>query len=77
VRSQTAVLAVGFGNDHFVATLEMPIWQEVITLPSSMPEYIFDLSGTLVDWSTDPGDDGTFQSRWLSQNRTAFVYEGL
>jgi hypothetical protein len=32
--------------------------------PSGPPVYVFDRSGTLVDWTPDEGDDEKFKSRW-------------
>lgn len=32
--------------------------------PSGPPVYVFDRSGTLVDWTPDAGDDEGFKSRW-------------
>jgi hypothetical protein len=62
------------GNDHIVATLHLPPWHLAITLPSSMPEYVFDRSGALVDWSIDPGDNPRFQERWPKEGRATVAY---
>ena len=31
---------------------------------SEIPGYIFDSSGALLDWSSDPGEDREYQRRW-------------
>jgi hypothetical protein len=52
------------GNDaYLVATGDVPIAM-LLTAPSGPPEYVFDRSGVLVDWTMDRGDDGSYQSRW-------------
>ena len=33
-------------------------------LNSWIPEYVFDLEGNLIDWTTDNHDDGWYQDRW-------------
>jgi hypothetical protein len=62
---------IQFDEEHIVATVEVPFWHLVINTPSSMPGYVFDRNGKLVDWSPDPGDDSNFQNRWLKANRHA------
>lgn len=39
-------------------------WLEWLALPSGPTAYVFDETGTLVDWSSDTGDDPKFLSRW-------------
>lgn len=34
------------------------------SLPSGPPTYIFDSTGSLVDWTSDYGDDSAFERRW-------------
>ena len=33
-------------------------------LPSGPSAYVFDSTGHMVDWSSDMGDDGSFQRKW-------------
>lgn len=61
------------GNDHFVATLSVPSWHIALNLPSDLPQYVFDRSGRLVDWSADPGDDPGFQARWPKERRSSLL----
>jgi len=35
-----------------------------LTFPSGPPAYIFDSQGRLIDWTSDSGDDPSFQDRW-------------
>jgi hypothetical protein len=62
-----------FGSDYVVATLHVPVWQVMLNLPSDMPEYVFNRSGDLVDWSYDPGDDPSFQERWSKARRVPLI----
>ncbi len=62
-----------FGSEHIVATLHVPLWHLILNLPSDMPQYVFNRSGGLVDWSPDPGDDPSFQERWPKARRSSFV----
>lgn len=34
------------------------------SVPSGPAAYVFDQSGTLIDWTGDSGDDDTFAARW-------------
>ena len=34
------------------------------SLPSGPPTYIFDSTGSLVDWTSDYGDDAAFERHW-------------
>jgi hypothetical protein len=36
----------------------------MIAFPSSPPAYVYDESGTLVDWCPDPGDRAAYRERW-------------
>jgi hypothetical protein len=36
----------------------------LILLNSWVPEYIYDIHGNLVDWTTDNHDDGRYQDKW-------------
>jgi hypothetical protein len=62
------------GNDHIVATLSVPSWHLMLNLPSDMPQYVFDRSGKLIDWSVDPGDDPRFQDRWPKARRSSLLF---
>ena len=37
-----------------------------LSLPSGPPVYVFDESGTLVDWAADLGEASAFNNKWAS-----------
>lgn len=48
----------------------------LLSLPSGPPAYIFDETGSLVDWSLDLGDNPSFASKWGSfSNATSISME--
>ncbi len=46
-----------------------------VTLPSGPPEYVFDSSGNLLDWTADSGDDPRFVERRGSHSRGRRISE--
>jgi hypothetical protein len=59
---QFAVVEVQ-GGEHLIA-----YGQKSGMLPSGPSAYVFDRSGTLVDWSRDVGDNWRFAERWHAQS---------
>lgn len=57
---------------HWIAHAPMDFW---LALPSSAPAYVFDDSGALVDWSCDPGDDTSFQLKWIAESKHSSLTE--
>lgn len=51
------------GDSYWIAYAPIDFW---LALPSSPPGYVFDETGLLVDWSSDPGDDPAFQEKWMN-----------
>ncbi len=51
------------GHTYFIAFGPMDTW---LAVPSGPAAYVFDESGDMVDWSSDIGDDASFQSQWPS-----------
>jgi hypothetical protein len=51
-------------SGHLLILRDIPVWHVAVNTPSSLPGYVFDRHGQLVDWSHDPGDDADFQGRW-------------
>jgi hypothetical protein len=43
--------------------------QPKAALPSGPPAYVFDETGSLVDWTSDLGDDPRFRERWHTGTR--------
>ena len=36
----------------------------LLVFPSSPPAYVYDQTGALVDWCSDPGDQPSYRARW-------------
>ena len=53
------------GQEYLLVTGVLP---SSITLPSGPPQYVFDTSGRLVDWSMDCDDDPDFVAKWNSND---------
>ncbi|QDU54518.1 hypothetical protein [Aeoliella mucimassa] len=61
------VLTDSAGNKYLESIAPLPpMWM----LPSGAPAYVFDAKGVLVTWTSDSGDDPTYQQRWRSLPRT-------
>ena len=45
----------------FIAYSPMDTW---LAIPSAPAAYVFDDSGTMIQWSPDTGDDVQFQTQW-------------
>jgi len=50
------------GTTYYRLSSQNP--QYTSKIQSAPPAYIFDSSGHLVDWCSDPGDDGAFLDKW-------------
>ena len=49
------------GQQYLLVTGPLP---SLNSLPSGPPQYVFDASGRLVDWTTDSGEDPDFVADW-------------
>ena len=59
------------GKVHFEVVGKRP--SSALSLPSGPPAYIFDETGTLVDWTADLGDSPSFVSKWGSGSNATFI----
>lgn len=60
------------GKTFFLAHGPLDAWA---ALPSSPASYVFDESGQMVEWCSDPGDNSGFQKKWPPPQEESSVDE--
>ena len=63
-RSVRLVERDGQSYYEFTGRGPWPSMLVLVVLPSSLPAYVFDEQGKFVEWSSDPGDQPSYRSRW-------------
>jgi len=59
-------------GDMHVEVIGDPV-RSPLSMPSGPPAYIFDETGTLVDWTPDRGDAPSFVRKWGSLSNATFI----